>query len=167
MTPARLAALIVMLVAAPVSLALAQSPLTLDSLKALLLDAGTTVSRIDTLNARIYDASARGNEIKADFTKHNAEPCEYPQGHPELCANYDRERVDLNLRVADLQKEWNGYEKERKALRAQFAALMTRLREASYRGETASWKTAMIACSNVNGVTEAATCLTRAVSRHR
>ena len=145
----------------------AQSRLTLDGLHALLVDAGTTVARIDTLNGKILAASTRGKALAAEFAQHNAEPCEYPQGHPELCANYDRERVDLNLRVADLQKEWAGYETERKTLRGHFAALMTQLREAKYAGELATWKDAMVACSNVNGVSEAATCLTKAVSRHR
>jgi hypothetical protein len=145
----------------------AQKPMTNAELQVVLVDAAKTTARIDTINAKILDASMRGKALAEDFAKHNAEPCEYPQGHPELCANYDRERIDLNLRVADLQKEWNGYDNQRKPLRAHFAELMTRLREASYPGELASWKKAMVTCSNVNGVSEAASCLTVAVARHR
>lgn len=145
----------------------AQTPMTLAELRVLFIDAWTTAGRIDTLGAKILDASGRGKALAAEFARHNAEPCEYPQGHPELCANYDRERVDLNLRVADLQKEWAGYDNARKTLRSHFATLMTRLREASYQGETESWKDAMLACSNVNGVAEASACLTKAAARHR
>jgi hypothetical protein len=160
--------LILAIITAPVaSTAPAQVPMTLDSLNALLLDAGMTTRRIDMLSANILDASTRGKVLAADFARHNAEPCTYPQGQPELCANYDRERMDLNLRVADLQKEWAGYENERKPLRAHFATLMTRLRDASYPGAMASWKDAMVACSNVNGVGEAAACLKNAAAQHR
>jgi hypothetical protein len=141
-------------------------PMTADELHLLLIDAAKTTTRIDTLNAKVFDVSARGKLLATDFAKHNAEPCEYPQGQPELCANYDRERVDLGLRVAALQKEWTGYESELKPLRSHFAVIMTRLRDASYPGEMASWKRSMVACSNVNGVEAAATCLTHAVSTH-
>ncbi len=142
-------------------------PMTIGGkLQLLLVDAAKTTARIDTLNARVFDVSARGKVLATDFGKHNAEPCEYPQGQPELCTNYDRERVDLNLRVAALQKEWAGYDGELKPLRSHFAALMTRLRDASYPGEMASWRRPLVACSNVNGVEAAATCLTKAVSKH-
>jgi hypothetical protein len=160
------ALLLASILVARASAAGAQSPMTSNELQILLVDAAKTTARIDTLNAKVFDVSARGKATATDFAKHNAEPCEYPQGQPELCANYDRERIDLNLRVAELQKEWAGYEAELKPLRAHFAVLMTRLRDASYPGEMASWRRAMIACSNVNGVEAAATCLTKAVSRH-
>jgi hypothetical protein len=144
----------------------AQAPMTSAELQVLLVDAAKTTAHIDTLNAKVFDVSARGKALATDFAKHNAEPCEYPQGQPELCANYDRERVDLGLRVAALQKEWAGYESELKPLRLHFAALMTRLRDASYPGDMASWRRPLVACSNVNGVEAAATCLTKAVSKH-
>jgi hypothetical protein len=158
---------VVMLTTSVAAVGRAQEPITIAGLRALFVGAWTTSAAIDTLNVRILDVSGRGRALAADFAKHNAEPCEYPQGHPELCANYDRERMDLNLRVADLQKEWRGYEAERKPLRAHFATLMARLRDASYAGAAASWRDAMVACSNVNGVSEAAACLTDAATRHR
>ena len=86
----------------------AQAPMTSPELQLLLVDAAKTTARIDTLNAKVFDVSARGKALATDFGKHNAEPCEYPQGQPELCSNYDRERVDLNLRATALSKEWAG-----------------------------------------------------------
>lgn len=159
-----LAALIAIALAQP---ARAQSSMTLTELRALFIDAWTTSAQIDTVGVRIVGVSTRGKAVATEFAKHNAEPCEYPQGHPELCANYDRERVDLNLAVAALQKEWNSHEAERRTMRAHFATLMTRIRDAAYPGTMASWKEAMVRCSNVNGVSDAATCLTRAANRRR
>lgn len=136
-------------------------------MRALFIDAWATSAKIDSIGTRIMGVSVRGKALAGEFAKHNAEPCEYPQGHQELCANYDRERMDLNLQVADLKKEWSGYDAEQRVLRAHFATLMTRLRDATYVGAAASWKSAMIACSNVNGVADASACLTRAANRRR
>lgn len=166
-TAIRGVAALAVLCAAFASAARAQAAMTPDSLNALLADASRTAQQIHTLDVKVLDASTRGKALAEEFARHNAEPCTYPQGQPELCANYDRERLDLTSRVAALQKEWSGYDNERKPLRAHFAALMTRLRDASYPGAMASWKAAMVACANTNGVNEAAACLKTAAARHR
>jgi len=143
----------------------AQAPMTAGELKTLLATAATKSHEIDSLNTVFAGAQLRAQTLIADYAKHNAEPCEYPQGHPELCASYDRERQDLNLRSATLQKEMKAIDAPRRILRIEFADVMTRLRTASYPGALASQKTQLVACANLNGVAESAACLVRAQRR--
>ena len=137
----------------------AQVPMTADSLKLVLAAAADISSQVRRRTNQDAAAQQRAQALVQDYAKHNAEPCEYPQGHAELCANYDRERSDLNQRSADLQKELKAIDTPRRALRAQFGVLMTRLRTATYAPALASQKARLIACSNLNGVSEAAGCL--------
>ncbi len=96
------------------------------------------------------------------FAQHNAETCEYPQGHPELCANYDRESSDLALRSADLQKELKAAETPRAAARVHFEQLMTRLRTASWPESLTVEKDRLIGCTSLNGSKDAEACLVAA-----
>ncbi len=142
-----------------------QSPMTADELKALLTTAASKSHQIDSLNALYARSQQQAQTLVADYAKHNAEPCEYPQGQPELCASYDRERQDLGVRSAALQKEMKAIDAPRRMLRIEFADLMTRLRTASYPGPLASQKTQLVSCANLNGVAESAACLVKTQRR--
>lgn len=72
-----------------------------------------------------------------------------------------RERVDLSLRSADLQKEIKPIDTPRRALNARFAELMSQIRTADYPPDLARQKDQLIACSNINAVAPAAGCLAR------
>ncbi|MES1259114.1 MAG: hypothetical protein ABUL71_00870, partial [Gemmatimonadota bacterium] len=127
--------------------------------------AARVAREIDSLNVRYEGTQRRAETLVADYRKHNEEPCEYLQGHPEQCDGYDRERQDLNFRSQQLQKEMKAIDTPRRDLRSRFAALMTRLRTAEYPGALAAQKAQLVACSNANGVSESAACLARVQRR--
>jgi len=158
----RRAALLLGVAALVIALRLpAQGPLKAVELKGIFDSAARVSHQIDSLNRRFAGTQQRAESLVADYRKHNEEPCEYPQGHPEMCDNYDRERQDLNYRSQELQKEMKAIDTPRRELRGRFAALMTRLRTADYAAELGGQKDQLVACSNANGVAESAACLAR------
>ena len=143
----------------------AQAPITADELKTLLADAEQTAHALRRLDTLFADMQGRAKALIAEFAKHNAEPCEYPQGQPELCANYAEEGKQLGFRSTDLQKEMAPVDSRRRGDRVHFAELMTRLRTAAFPASLASQKNRLIACSNLNGVAESEACLVTAQRR--
>src|SRR4051812_32287178 len=82
----------------------AQSVLTADSMTRILGEVARVSRQNDSLTRIWNGLQDKATELIADFKDHNASPCEFPSGQPELCADYDRVRLMLNARSADLQK---------------------------------------------------------------
>lgn len=149
------------LLLAAASAARAQAPLTADSVKSILKDVATVAHQNDSLTRVAAALQEKAQLLIADFAEHNKEPCEYPQGHPELCADFDAERSLLNSRSSDLQKELKANDTARRAAASQFAVLMAHLRTATYAPSLARQKAQLVACATLDVVRDAAACLAR------
>ncbi|HEY4320179.1 MAG TPA: hypothetical protein VGM77_03285 [Gemmatimonadales bacterium] len=147
----------------------AQAPLTADSLRAIVSGARNVARSIAWMAAADSDLQVRARSLRDDFAHHNEEQCEYLQGKPELCANYDDERLDLLERSAALQQEMRTSAGPLRAARAQFAAAMDHLRTASYAAGVADQKAQLMVCADLNYVARVTACLARtpAVRRSR
>lgn len=133
--------------------------LTADSLQAILRRAAVVARQIDSSNQADSALQRQARELVADYAEHNKEPCEYPEGKPELCADFDAVRSRLIARSADLQKALRVADEPRRPLRLQFEVLMKPLRDATWAPAIASKKEAIVACSNLDPVKAAAACL--------
>jgi hypothetical protein len=139
----------------------AQAPLTAASLKSALNGAAKISRQLDSVRKVDIALQEKATLLIHDFTDHNKEPCEYPQGQPELCADFDMERFMLNNRSADLQKEMKTSTARRRALQDDFALLMTLLRTTTWSPSVAKQKDAIIACASLDIVRDAIACLAK------
>jgi hypothetical protein len=140
---------------------LAQAPLTADSLHAIVSAAQQAVRTITSMANGDADVQTRARVLRADFESHNAEQCEYLQGKPESCANYDAERLNLLARSDALQREMRAREVSRRTARAQFAAAMDRLRTSSYAASVSTQKAELVRCADLKDVPLVSACLAR------
>lgn len=125
-----------------------------------MLSAAARISHsLDSLTRVDSTLQIKAGVLVADFKDHNSEPCEYPQGQPELCADYDMQRFMLNNRSADLQKEMKATAADRHALQGDFATLMTALQRARWDASVAGRRDQLLACSRLPAVHDAARCL--------
>lgn len=139
----------------------AQAPLTADSLRTIVTGARQVARNIYWMAAADSDLQVRARSLRDDFIHHNEEQCEYLQGKPESCANYDDERLDLLERSAALQQEMRTSAAPLRAARAQFAAAMNHLRTATYAASVADQQAQLVTCADLNYVARVTACLAR------
>lgn len=49
--------------------------------------------------------AAKLREVNKEVERHNDNPCTYPEDHPEVCAWYEKERVQLNTATESLRSQ--------------------------------------------------------------
>gem|GEM_PF-2077768 len=59
--------------------------------------------RIAAINQQAAPLVAQLKQVNAAVTRHNANPCTYPENNPEKCAGYERERAQLDGAVQRLR----------------------------------------------------------------
>ena len=149
------------LAAVVVAHASAQAVLTADSVTHIVDQVARISRQTDSVRHYGDTLQTKAHELVLDFADHNKEPCEYPQGQPELCADFDMTRFMLNNRSADLQKELKANVAGRHALRDHFDELMMRLATGIYAADVARERKAMLACAALDAIPTAAACLRR------
>ncbi len=156
----RLALLGILLVGASTR-APAQAPLTADSVRHIVAAVAGIARQTDSVRHYADTLQAKAHELILDFADHNKEPCEYPQGQPELCADFDMVRFMLNNRSADLQKELKANVAGRHALRDRFDELMIRLATGSYAPDVVAERKRLVTCAALDAIPTTAACLRR------
>jgi len=143
--------------------ALAQAPKSPADLKALIDQSGTLVSEIDDVKKKMGDADRRGMALFEEKRVHDAQPCQYSEGHPETCAAYDAEARDIDKRSKALLTEFDEYEKALETKTAAFKALLTRISTAKLAKKFKSWlETDITPCTSIEDPSTANACLTTA-----
>ena len=151
------------LLAGIASRAPAQAPLTADSLKTIVDEVARISRQTDSVRHYADALQVQAHELILDFADHNKEPCEYPPGRPELCADFDMTRFMLNNRSADLQKDLKANVAGRHALRDRFDELMMRLATGTYAPDVAARRKSIVACAALDAIPAAAACLRKIV----
>jgi hypothetical protein len=155
----RLASLASVLATTLIARAPAQAPITADSLKNIVDQVARISRQTDSVRHYGDTLQTKAHELILDFADHNKEPCEYPQGQPELCEDFDMTRFMLNNRSADLQKELKANVAGRHALRDRFDDLMMRLATGTYAPDVAAKRRSVVACAALDAIPTAAACL--------
>lgn len=92
--------MIVLVVALTAASERARAQSAMDDLKTMLGQAASTAEAIKKDNAdlqTVYDQSA---PVRAWKQRHEEHRCFFPDGHPEVCAAYDKEASDINAAMA-------------------------------------------------------------------
>jgi len=97
-------------------------------LRSLLNDAASTSNEIKQTNANIEDAKQRAEVVVNKKNYHNSHPCTYPEGHPEVCDAYERERVDLDNQSKIILDYWNKYDAQLRDLKTHLSLLNAKIR---------------------------------------
>lgn len=148
-------------------LADADTPTTLDDVRGILGDAARTAQELKQVNEQLEDLTVRAKAWRRKLDAHNANGCTYPEGHPEACAAYERERKDLDTQKSALVTEAESYDSQRASLRSHFGILRARLRIVRLLGGLQDWVDHdVIPCTKIESEITAASCLNSAWERH-
>lgn len=144
----------------------AQAPTTLSEIKSILDQAASTSREIKKAEGDQAKVDKRGKAWHQRLLRHNANPCTYPEGHPEKCAQYEREKESLEVERTTLLEELRELDGRKGTLKSRFGMLMARLRIGRLLGALQEWlDNDVIPCTNLPPMT-AKPCLDNAWEKH-
>lgn len=149
-----------------VSFAKAQAPTTIDELRSIIKNASETARKIKNLDDKLTDVNMRGQDLKKRIDDHNANICEYPEGHPEVCDWYVKEGKNLNDEGDALLKEYDECVGDRGMLRTHLQVQLARIRIAPFLDRLTNWQRRVIECSKIQNLDAAVECLNKAWEEH-
>lgn len=72
---------------------------------ALETEKAQNAQQINAIEAQGQPMATELRQVNKDIERHNANQCQYRQGHPEQCAGYEREAANLNSRQQNLRTQ--------------------------------------------------------------
>jgi|SRR5579862_4564072 len=72
---------------------------------ALEAEKAQNAQQINVIESQGAPIAAELRQVNKDIDRHNGNRCEYPQGHPEVCAGYSRDAAELNARQESLRTQ--------------------------------------------------------------
>jgi hypothetical protein len=146
--------------------ALAQAPTTAMELMAVVKDVAQTSKQMDQLKEEKAEfEQTKVRDFLARRNRHDANPCTYPKGHHEMCANYDAEKESLDTEGRALEAEEKKYESQESLLKSHLQIQLAKIRLAPLLSGLEAWTRRVQGCSRLPPKS-AAQCLDDAWEEH-
>jgi hypothetical protein len=94
----------------------------------MLKQAASSAIAIKKVDSQITSVKDDADAFIIRRKNHDANPCKYPEGHPEVCDAYNKEAADLDLEGQGLLKNLNELEDEIRTLKWQHQLLLAKIR---------------------------------------
>ncbi len=114
-----------------ISFVFAQEPVTPADFKAILNEAAQTSKELKKVNENEESLKAQVGDWKQRLDEHNANRCEFPPENPGVCAQYEREKQDLDAERDRLKTAVDKNDSYRRMLKSRLGMLKARLRLAT------------------------------------
>jgi hypothetical protein len=129
------------------SSAAAQAPQTASEFRTVLGQAADAAEEVQAAEDEHTTIEGKVHSYKQRLEQHNRQKCTYPQGHPEVCAQYTANKKALDTEKTNLLVEIDNNAARRGYAKSHYNLLLARLRIANFLGPLEAWKNRVVECA--------------------